>query len=140
MTPKEFISNQPPERQQLLTGIHETIIASDKTVKPVVEPMMGKEMIIYNAPGIFKYGLSSVKKYMSLHVLPIYGSPTLYSKYKALLPAANFQKGCINFNNEKDLPLKIVKQLIRDCSTIDLLKIREEQLRLRKSARSSAKK
>jgi len=57
-------------------------------------------MIVYNAPGIFKYGLSSVKNYMSLHVLPIYGSASLHSKYKALLLNANFQKGCINFKNE----------------------------------------
>ena len=42
-------------------------------------------MIVYNAPGIFKYGLPSVKNYMSLHDLPIYGSASLHSKYKALL-------------------------------------------------------
>jgi hypothetical protein len=33
-------------------------------------PMMGKEMIVYSARGIFKYGLSSMKNYMSLHVMP----------------------------------------------------------------------
>jgi len=128
MTAKEFISKQPLERQGLLTGIHESIVESDKTVKVIVEPMMGKEMIVYKAPGIFKYGLSSVKNYMSLHVMPIYGSPALHSKYKELLPAASFQKGCINFKNEKEMPLEIVKQLIEDCSKIDLLKIREEYM------------
>ena len=90
---------------------------------------MGKEMIIYNAPGIFKYGLSSVKNYMSLHVLPIYGSTTLYEKYKRLLKEANFQKGCINFKNKDEMPLNIVKDLIADCSKIDLLAIREKQLK-----------
>jgi hypothetical protein len=134
MTITEFISNQIPERQELLTKIHEIIIEDDITVKAEIEPMMGKEMIIYKC-NTFKYGLASVKNYMSLHVLPMYGSETLYSKYKALLPNANFQKGCINFKNEEEMPLKIVRQLIRDCSKIDLLKIREEYIKSKKEKR-----
>ena len=90
---------------------------------------MGKEMIIYNAPGTFKYGLASVKNYMSLHILPMYGSPVLYEKYKALLKDAGFQKGCINFRNKNEMPLKIVKDLIADCSEIDLRALRENYLK-----------
>jgi len=129
MTIKEFISTQPEDRQELLSQLHEIIIQKDKTVSPVIAPMMGKEMIIYNAPGIFKYGLASVKNYMSLHVLPMYGSTIIYEKYKRLLKDANFQKGCINFKNKDEMPLKIVKDLITDCSKIDLLAIREKQLK-----------
>src|SRR5258705_12735253 len=129
MSISAFISKQPLERQELLSQLHEIIIQKDKTVTAVVASMMGKEMIIYNAPGIFKYRLSSVKNYMSLHVLPIYGSTTLYEKYKGLLKEANFQKGCINFKNKDEMPLNIVKDLIADCSKIDLLAIREKQLK-----------
>jgi Domain of unknown function (DU1801) len=136
MTISGFISNQLPERQNILTGIHEIIIQTDQAVKAEVGLMMGKEMIVYKAPGIFKYGLSSVKNYMSLHVMPIYGSAPLYSKYKNLLKAANFQKGCINFKSEEDMPLNILKQLIQDCSKIDLHKIKEDYI---KSKKSSAK-
>ena len=126
---KDFILKQPFVRQNLLTGIHSTIVQEDKSVTPQVETMMGKEMIVYKGNGLMKYGLSSVKNYMSLHVLPIYGSSELHSKYKALLNKANFQKGCINFDNEDDMPLNIVRQLIIDCSTLDLRKIREEYLK-----------
>ncbi|MEP7228741.1 MAG: DUF1801 domain-containing protein [Ginsengibacter sp.] len=129
MTILEFISTQPEDRQQLLSQLHEIIIQKDKTVTPVIAPMMGKEMIIYNAPGSFKYGLSSVKNYMSLHVLPMYGSTTLYKKYKELLNKANFQKGCINFKNKDEMPLKIVKDLITNCSKIDLRALRENYLK-----------
>lgn len=129
MTITEFISAQPAERQELLSQLHEIIIQKDKTVTPIIAPMMGKEMIIYNAPGSFKYGLASVKNYMSLHVLPMYGSPVLYEKYKALLKHAGFQKGCINFKNKNEMPLKIVKDLIADCSKIDLRAIRENYLK-----------
>lgn len=129
MSISEFISTQPKERQELLSQLHEIIIQQDKTVTPVIALMMGKEMIVYNAPASFKYGLSSVKNYMSLHVLPMYVSPILYEKYKVLLKEASFQKGCINFKNKDEMPLKIVKDLIADCSKIDLRAIRENQLK-----------
>jgi len=62
MAISQFISKQLPERQKILNNIHEIIIKTDRSIKAKVEPMMGKEMIVYNAPGTFKYGLSSVKK------------------------------------------------------------------------------
>jgi len=123
-----YILQQPFDRQDLLRKIHKVIIASDKTVEAKVQLMMGKEMIVYNASGIFKYGLASIKNYMSLHVLPIYGSKNLHSKYKYLLGSANFQKGCINFKNEKQIPINIVEELILECSRVDLLKIKEQYL------------
>jgi hypothetical protein len=129
MTIPEFISKQPPERQQLLNKLHEIIMENDKSVKATIQSMMGKEMIIYNAPGTFKYGLSSAKNYMSLHALPIYSSSTLHAKYKSILKEANFQKGCINFTGEEEMPPEIVKDLITDCSKIDLLAIRESYLK-----------
>jgi uncharacterized protein YdhG (YjbR/CyaY superfamily) len=129
MSISEFISSLPEERQKLILQLHEIIIQKDKTVIPEIAPMMGKEMIIYNAPGTFKYGLSSVKKYMSLHVLPMYVSTTIYEKYKALLKEAKFQKGCINFNNKEEMPIKIVKDLITECSKIDLRAIRENYIK-----------
>jgi hypothetical protein len=132
MTIPAFIKAQPEDRQKLLSELHEIIIQNDKTVTPVIAPMMGKDMIIYNAPGTFKYGLASVKNYMSLHVLPMYGSPIIYEKYKALLKDAAFQKGCINFKSKDEMPPGIVKNLIADCSKIDLRAIREEYLRSKK--------
>lgn len=124
-----FISTLPEERRELLSLLHETIIQKDSTVTAEISPMMGKEMIIYNAPGSFKYALASVKKHMSLHVLPMYMSPTIYEKYKALLKDANFQKGCINFKNKDEMPLKIIEELISECSKMDLREIRENQLK-----------
>ena len=133
MSIQEFISRQLSERQKLLTKIHEIIIHEDKSVRATVEPMMGKEMIVYKATGIFKYGLSSMQNYMSLHVMPIYGSPILYSKYENLLNNAKFQKGCINFKSEEEMPFKIVKQLMADCSKIDLAAIKEAYIKSKKS-------
>ena len=108
MLPAAYIKEQLPERQQLLQKLHAIIVSGDKTIAPMVEPMMGKEMILYKAKGMMKYGLSSVTKYMSLHVLPMYMSPKIYDKYKALLPKAAFQKGC---------DIKISEKVGRDGTT-----------------------
>lgn len=129
---KDYVLKQPADRQSILADIHAIIIDNDKTVAATIEPMMGKEMIMYKAKGMMKYALSSVKNYMSLHCLPIYASPTLYNKYKALLPNANFQKGCINFLAADQMPLEILHRLFTDCSKIDLAKMREEYLKERK--------
>ena len=128
----QYISAQPADRQNILTAIHTIVAEQDKTVVPVVELMMGKEMIVYKAKGSMKYALASVSKYMSLHLLPMYGSPILLAKFKALLPKAAFQKGCINFKTEDEMPLEVVTKLIADCSPIDLLKIREDYLQQKK--------
>ena len=133
----EFISTQPEERQELLTKLHEIIIQKDTTVTPVIAPMMGKVMIIYNAPGTFKYGLSSVKNYMSLHVLPMYGSAIIYEKYKSLLKDASFQKGCINFKSKDQMPLIIVEDLIAECSKIDLRALRDEYLKSKSKSKKT---
>ncbi len=132
-TSEQYIACQPAERQALLSGLHRVIVENDTTVTPVVEPMMGKEMIIYKGRGMMKYALASVKNYMSLHVLPMYGSAVLYAKYKALLPEANFQKGCINFKNASEISVEEIKHLIIDCSTIDMVKIREDYLASKKT-------
>ncbi len=132
LTVSQYLASQLVERQSILNNIHSIIVENDKTVEPVVELMMGKEMIIYKARGFMKYALAGVKNYMSLHVLPMYGSASVYEKYKALLPKAAFQKGCINFKEEEEMPADILKQLIAECAPIDLLKIREEYLQQKK--------
>ena len=120
-------------------AIHSVIIDKDRSITAEIAPMMGKEMIIYKNRGMMKYGLAGVKNYMSLHVLPMYGSKTLYDKYKSLLHKASFQKGCINFNTADEMPLSMVQQLMEDCAKVDLLKMREEYLQERKKQNQKTK-
>ncbi len=130
---KEYIRNQAAERQKILSDIHAAIIGNDESVIAKVGSMMGKEMILYSVKGLMKYGLAGLKHYISLYLMPIYGSKTLHSKYRSLLPLANFQKGCINFKNEAEMPIEIVQKLIIDCSVFDLAKMKEEYIKSKKS-------
>ncbi|SHN32815.1 DUF1801 domain-containing protein [Mucilaginibacter sp. OK098] len=127
MTVTEYISSVPAERQATLTTLHEAILANDPTVTPVIKPMMGKEMILYEERCYMKYGLASTKNYMSLHCLPMYMNPSLHSKYADLLPAAKFQKGCINFTDGEALPPAVLTALIAECSSISIADMLEKR-------------
>jgi hypothetical protein len=128
ITIAEHLDKRDVSRQPLLKALHELILKNDPSVEAVVGTMMGKEMILYNDRGSFKYGLAAPKAYMSLHVLPMYMNATLHQKYEALLSKASFQKGCVNFKSAEEIPLEIAAQLISDCAPIDLIKIRQDYL------------
>jgi hypothetical protein len=127
MSIPQFISTMPNERQAILTALHEVIVANDPTVIAAVKPMMGKDMILYEQRCVMKYGLAGVKAHMSLHCLPMYMNPVLHTKYESLLPAAKFQKGCINFSNGVALPPGILAALIAECSAINIAEMLEKR-------------
>lgn len=120
MTVPEFLAALPADRQELLNNLHETIIANDPKVICSIKPMMSKEMIMYEEGNYMKYALASVKSHMSLHCLPMYMNTALHAKYTPLLPAAKFQKGCINFTGAAAMPVAIVASLVADCAPIYL--------------------
>jgi hypothetical protein len=129
MQASEYISKQAPERQAILSAIHSIIVKEDSSVLSEIGLMMGKEMILYKERGFFKYGLSSVKNHMSLHIMPIYMSSPLHAKYQKLLPQVEFQKGCINFKCAADVPLDIMEQLFADCAKVDIAAMLEKRKR-----------
>ena len=95
MTIPEFLAGLPADRQQLMSMLHEAIVANDPKVTCSIKPMMGKEMIMYEEGHYMKYALASVKSHMSLHCMPIYMNTAFHTKYTPLLPAAKFQKGLL---------------------------------------------
>ncbi|MGA2260778.1 MAG: DUF1801 domain-containing protein [Acidobacteriota bacterium] len=121
MTVQEYLDSLQPDRETIISRLHQLIMEHDKNVKVSVGRMMGKEMLVYNMPdGIFKYALSSVKTHMSFHSMVMYGSSErfcgtgLREKYEKLLSKAKFQKGCINFKNAAQMPLDIVEEFVKE--------------------------
>ena len=82
--------------------------------------MMGKETIMYEQYNYMKYALASAKNYLSLHCLPMYMNAPLHAKYTPLLPAAKFQKGCINFTDAAHVPVAIVAALVAECAPVNV--------------------
>lgn len=133
MTITQYLKELDNSRSSLLSKIHQIIIESDKNVDCGVGMMMGKQMIIYKQDGVFKYALASSKEYLSLHIMTIYGSPLLHSKYRSLLPNAKFQKGCINFISGPDMPAEVLTELIRDSAKINMKKVFDDYKTKRKT-------
>jgi hypothetical protein len=129
MSPKQFIDAQKDERRGIMHSLHQIIIDRDKTIMPEVELMMGNQMIVYKERGHMKYALASGKNYMSLHCMPMYGSPQLHAKYINLIPAATFQKGCINFNNLDSMPLDVADNLVQDCAKVSIAIMIENRIK-----------
>jgi len=127
MTPAEYISRQQKDRIPILSNIHSIILQEDPGITPKVGPMMGKEMILYMERGYFKYGLAGVKNYMSMHIMPIYGGSPLHAKYQQLLPQMEFQKGCINFKPDREVPMEIIRRLFADCAKISIAAMLEKR-------------
>lgn len=127
MTIEEYILNAPPERQAALTALHQAILANDASVTAVVKPMMSKNMILYEERCVMKYGLASVRAYMSFHCLPMYMDQLLHTKYESLLPGAKFQKGCINFATGDALPTGILAGLVKECAVINIADVLEKR-------------
>jgi Domain of unknown function (DU1801) len=123
MTITQYLNELEKSRSSILHKIHQIIIESDPNVDSGIGMMMGKKMIIYKQEGIFKYALASSKEYLSLHIMTIYGSSVLHSKYKSLLPNARFQKGCINFKSDLEMPADVLTELIRDSARINMKKL-----------------
>ncbi len=122
-----FIKTLPADRQDIISKFHQVIIDKDPNIVVVLKPMMGKEMILYEQRGYMKYALASAAKYISLHCLPMYMDNALYQKFEALLPKAKFQKGCINFNNEQEMPADGLAQVIATCSAVDIADVMEKR-------------
>jgi hypothetical protein len=125
MTPKQFLDSLPEDRRKILTALREIILKSDPLIKETVGLMMGKEMLMYCQGDFMKYALSSVKDHLSLHSMVMYGSSIrfggsgLREAYEKLLPKAKFQKGCVNFKNEAELPIDIAKKFIADMASVE---------------------
>lgn len=139
MTPSEFISKQEPERQKLLTSMHEIILKTNKKVTAEVAPMMRMEMIEYKIKTHFVYGLANAKNYMSIHAMPMYSCKPIHDKYSKLLKKAKFQKGCINFKNADEMPLDIAEQFLTDCAKIDWVAVMEKYQEMKNEKRKKNK-
>jgi uncharacterized protein YdhG (YjbR/CyaY superfamily) len=126
MTPAQFIDSIESPRKELISAIHILIVKTNKGLVPEVSDMMGKQMLIYKNKGFFTYALASVKSHMSLHLMPSYANPALHAKYSKLLNKAKFQKGCINFKKEEEMPLDIVEHLVTECSKVDMKALMEK--------------
>lgn len=70
----------------------------------------------YNRQPLWYAALAAEKRYLSLHLMPVYGSKVLQEQLAAGFQAAgkklNMGKACIRFQSAEDLALDVVGQVV----------------------------
>jgi hypothetical protein len=70
----------------------------------------------YNGHPLWYAALAAQKKYLTLHLMPVYGSPVLARKLRDGFAAAakklDMGKACIRFQKAEDLPLDTIGEIV----------------------------
>ena len=116
----QYIDTLSDTEQQIIRQFRKAISENDNTVSESFGKFMSNpNAISFNEQGVFKYGLTVAKNYISFHSLVIYTNPELMEELKLKLPKAKFQKGCINFKTLDEFPASVLAEHIQVSSKID---------------------
>ena len=117
---EQYISTLSQTEQQAISQFRKVILENDKVVSESFGKFMSNPNAInYNEQGVFKYGLTVAKNYISFHSLVMYSNPQLMDELKLKLPKAKFQKGCINFKSLDEFPESVLIDHMQISSKID---------------------
>ena len=117
---EQYISTLSESEQQSINQFRKIISENDKAVSESFGKFMSNpNAISYNEQGVFKYGLTVAKNYISFHSLVMYSNPELMDELKSKLPKAKFQKGCINFKSLDEFPESVLTAHMQRSSQID---------------------
>jgi len=117
---EQYISTLSQTEQQAISQFRKVILENDKVVSESFGKFMSNpNAISYNEQGVFKYGLTVAKNYISFHSLVMYSNPQLMDELKLKLPKAKFQKGCINFKSLDEFPESVLIDHMQISSKID---------------------
>jgi len=117
---EQYISTLSETEQQAISQFRKVILENDKAVSESFGKFMSNpNAISYNEQGVFKYGLTVTKNYISFHSLVMYSNPQLMDELKSKLPKAKFQKGCINFKSLDEFPESVLVDHMQISSKID---------------------
>lgn len=116
----QYINTLSDSEQQVIRLFRKAIMENDSTVSESFGKFMSNpNAISFNEKGVFKYGLTVAKNYISFHSLVMYANPELMVALKLKLPRAKFQKGCINFKTLDEFPTSVLTEHIQNSSKID---------------------
>lgn len=140
-TVKEYIESLPPDRQEAIATIRDTIM---KRLPKGYEETMQYGMISYIVPlSIYPEGylgrknepipyvsLASQKNHIAVYLLNIYENPELHKKflteYKASGKKLDMGKSCVRFKKLDDVPLEVIGNAVAATSVDEHIKIYEK--------------
>ncbi len=123
-TVAEYLASLPDDRRREIERVRDVIRAN--LPKGYVE-VIASAMIAYTVPlsvypdtynkqALWYVGLASKKSYMSLHLVPVYGSKPLEKKLREGFAAAgkklDMGKACVNFRSADALALDTIGEIV----------------------------
>jgi hypothetical protein len=134
-TPSEYIATLPPERQGVITQLHNTIM---KNLPKGFQETMAYGMITYAVPhSLYPKGyhcnpkqalpfisIASQKNFIALYHMGIYANPSLLNWFVSEYPKhaktkLDMGKSCIRFKKVEDIPYTLIAELIQKVSVKD---------------------
>lgn len=110
----------PNETEEIVQLFRKIILKEDKNIIEKKGRIMSiEDTLNYYEDGMFKYGLSVTKNYITFHSIVMYAYPQLMDELKKKLTKVKFQKGCINFKGISEFPLETFREHIIASSKID---------------------
>ena len=126
-----FLAEQPPDRRKEIARVRAMI---RKNLPSGFEETLSKGMIVYQVPmsrysdtynghPLWYVAIAPQKNYLSLHFMPVYGSPVQEKKLRDGFAAAgkrlDMGKACIRFQSAGDLALDTIGEIIAGISVDD---------------------
>lgn len=120
----EFLAQLPAARRKELERVRKVV---REHLPTGYEETLTKGMIVYEVPlerypdtynghALWYAALASEKSYLSLHLMPVYGSPPLAQKlrdgFKAAGKKLDMGKACIRFKSADDLALDAIAEAV----------------------------
>jgi hypothetical protein len=145
-TVDEYLDELSPERRDAVSAVRETVLAK---LPGGYEEMMDFGMIAYVVP-LERYpktynghpltyaGISSEKRYVSVHLMNIYGDAEterwFVDSYRATGKRLDMGKSCVRFRRLEDLPLDLIGEAVGRTPVNEFIQ-RYEDARSRKPSR-----
>ena len=148
-TPEQYLDELPADRKGPMTTLRNTIL---KNLPKGFKEVMSYGMIGYVVPQeVYPAGyhcdpklplgmmnIGSQKKFIVLHHMGIYASPTLLKWFTEQYPKhstakLDMGKGCIRFKKPDLIPFKLIGELVKKVSVKDYIATYEKGFNMRKS-------
>ncbi len=143
-TPKDYISELPPERLSYFTRLRDTVL---ENIPKGFEEVISYGMISYSVPHrLFPKGyhcdptiplpfvsIASQKNFIALYHMGIYGSPTLLKWFVNEYPKhcktkLDMGKSCIRFKKMDQIPYELIAELMKKITVKDWITLYQGNL------------
>ena len=137
-TAQEYLDELSPERREAVSAVREVVLerlpdgfveAMDFGMIAYVIPLE-RYPKTYNGHPLLYAGISSEKRYVSVHLMGIYSDGQSESwfvdSYKATGKRLDMGKSCVRFRKLEDLPLELVGEAVSRTSDDEYIRLYEE--------------